>query len=193
MPFASPLPPTPVLETKRLILRPLRLGDAPAVQRHFAHWAMIRHLVAQVPWPYPDDGAETNVRECLEKRERGEQFYWALTLKDGDDELIGRIDLLPDAGVGAMRGFWLAQDYWRQGLMTEAADAVNAYAFEVLDWPFIDVTTNTANLASQRIKEKQGFTLVRMEMGEYVEGARPKAFWRLTQAAWRARGGAASG
>lgn len=193
MPFASPLPPTPVLETERLVLRPLRLEDAPAVQRHFAHWAIIRHLVAQVPWPYPDDGAETNVRECLEKRERGEQFYWALTLRDGDDELIGRIDLRPDAGVGTMRGFWLAQDYWSQGLMTEAADAVNAYAFEVLDWPFIEVTTNAANLASQRIKEKQGFTLVRMETGEYVEGLRQKAFWRLTQEAWRGRAGAIGG
>jgi len=187
MPFPSPLPATPLLETKRLVLRPLRLEDIPAVQRHFAHWEMVRHLVAKVPWPYPDDGAETNVRECLEKRDRGEHFYWALTLRDGDDELIGRIDLRPDAGVGAMRGFWLAQEHWGGGLMTEAADAVNAYAFEVLDWPFIDVTTNVANLASQRIKEKQGFALVEMGVGQYVEGVRQKAFWRLTQEAWRRR------
>ena len=110
MPFILPLPETPRLETERLVLRPLRLGDVPAIQRHFAHWEMVRHLVARVPWPYPADGAETNVRECLAKRERGEQFYWAITLKGGGDELIGRIDLRPDAGVGAMRGFWLAQE-----------------------------------------------------------------------------------
>lgn len=187
MPFISPLPETPRLETERLVLRPLRLGDAPAIQLHFAHWEMVRHLVARVPWPYPADGAETNVRECLAKRERGEQFYWAITLKGGGDELIGRIDLRPDAGVGAMRGFWLAQEYWGRGLMTEAADAVNAYAFKVLDWPFIDVSTNTANLASQRIKEKQGFTPVGVATDSYVEGVRDKAYWRLTQAAWRAR------
>ncbi len=187
MPFKLPLPETPHLETDRLVLRPLRLEDISAVQRHFPHWAMVRHLVAKVPWPYPDDGAEINVRECLEKRVRGEQFYWALTFKDGDDELIGRIDLRPDAGIGAMRGFWLAQDYWGRGLMTEAADAVNAYAFEVLDWPFIDVTTNSANRASQRIKEKQGFTLVYVGVGEYVEGERETSFWRLTQEAWRSQ------
>jgi len=184
MPFTLPLPETPRLDTKRLVLRPLRTDDIPAIQRHFAHWAMVRHLVAKTPWPYPDDGAENNVRECLEKRARGEQFYWAITLRGGDDELIGRIDLRPDAGVGAMRGFWLAQEYWSRGLMTEAADAVNTYAFEVLDWPFIDVTTNAANLASQRIKEKQGFALVGVGVGAYVEGIQQKAFWRLTQEAW---------
>jgi len=187
MPFILPLPETPRLETERLVLRPLRIEDAPAVQRHFAHWKMVRHLVSRVPWPYPADGAETNVRECLAKRERGEQFYWVITLKGGDDELIGRIDLRPDAGVGAMRGFWLAQECWGRGLMTEAADVVNAYAFEVLDWPFIDVSTNAANLASQRIKEKQGFTPVGMGTDSYVEGIRSKAYWRLTQADWRAR------
>jgi RimJ/RimL family protein N-acetyltransferase len=159
------------------------------VQRHFAQWEIVRHLVAKTPWPYPDDGAETNIRECLGKRARGEQFYWAITLKGGDDALIGRIDLRPDAGVGAMRGFWLAQHYWSRGLMTEAADAVNAFAFEVLDWPFIDVTTNASNLASQRIKEKQGFKLVEMGVEAYVEGVRPKAFWRLTQEAWRSMRG----
>lgn len=187
MPFIVPLPETPLLETERLVLRPLRLEDAPAVQQHFAHWEMVRHLVARVPWPYPADGAEANVRDCLAKRERGEQFYWAITLKGGGDALIGRIDLRPDAGVGAMRGFWLAQEYWGRGLMTEAADAVNAYAFEVLDWPFIDVSTNAANLASQRIKEKQGFTPAGMGTDRYVEGIRRKAYWRLTQADWRAR------
>lgn len=193
MPFALPLPPTPVLETERLVLRPLRLEDAPAVQRHFAHWNIVRHLVATVPWPYPEDGAQSNVRECLEQRARGEWFFWALTLRGGNDELIGRLDLRPDAGVGAMRGFWIAQEYWGQGLMTEAADAANAYVFQVLDWPFIEVTTNAANLASQRIKEKQGFSLVRMGRGEYLEGARGRAFWRLTQEEWRLRAGVAQG
>ncbi len=187
MPSILPLPETPRLETERLVLRPLAIKDAPAIQQHFAHWEMVRHLVARVPWPYPADGAETNVRECLAKRARGEQFYWAITLKGGGDKLIGRIDLRPDAGVGAMRGFWLAQEYWGRGLMTEAADAVNAYAFEVLDWPYIEVSTNAANLASQRIKEKQGFTPIGLATDSYVEGIRSKAYWRLTQAGWRAR------
>ncbi len=53
---------TPTIQTSRLILRPLALSDAPAIQRHFNNWNIIRNLASVVPWPYPDDGAETFVR-----------------------------------------------------------------------------------------------------------------------------------
>lgn len=189
MPLDLPLPPTPVIETARLVLRPLRLDDAPAIQRHFAHWAVVRHLLAKVPWPYPADGAETNVRDSLEKRARGEVLFWAMTLKAGDDALIGRIDLRPDGGDREMRGFWLAQEYWGRGLMTEAADAVTAYAFEGLGWPHLYVTNAATNVRSQRIKEKQGFVLVETTAGEFVEGPQLKEVWLLTRETWRAGAG----
>jgi hypothetical protein len=48
---------TPLLETKRLMLRPLARSDAPAIQRHFDNWNTIRHLSTVVPWPYPANGA----------------------------------------------------------------------------------------------------------------------------------------
>src|SRR5215475_272650 len=83
---------TPVLETRRLILRPLALADAPAIQRHFNNWNIIRHLAAIVPWPYPDDGAETFVRQQLEKIAAGEEIHqWVLVLRSGNDEAIGSI------------------------------------------------------------------------------------------------------
>lgn len=181
------LPPTPILETPRLILRPLRLSDAPAVQRLFPQWEIVRHLLATVPWPYPEDGAETNLRDCLAKMKRGEQFYWALTVKGGDGGLIGRIDLRPDAGDHEMRGFWLARTFWGRGLMTEAAEAVTAYAFDDLGWPELFVTNAASNLASHRIKEKQGFELIEVREDRFVEGPRPKEVWRLTAQAWRSR------
>lgn len=181
----TPLPPTPVLETARLILRPLRFADAPAVQRHFAHWEIVRHLLAAVPWPYPDDGAEVNLRDHLGQVERGERACWAITLKGGGDDLVGRIDLRPDYGDQEMRGFWLARELWGQGLMTEAADAVTAYAFEDLGWPELYVTNAATNLGSHRIKQKQGFELVEVREGKFVEGVRPKEVWRLTAQAWR--------
>ena len=58
---------TPTLQTGRLILRPLALSDAPAIQRHFNNWNIIQNLTSVVPWPYPDDGAETFIKLQLEK------------------------------------------------------------------------------------------------------------------------------
>lgn len=128
-----PLPPTPVLATARLILRPYEARDIPAVQRIFPQWEVVRWLHAGIPWPYPEDGAAANMAECLEQRARGKRFYWAITLK-GDDGLVGRIDLWPfDGETRDMRGFWLDPALHGHGLMTEAAEAVTGYAFEVLE------------------------------------------------------------
>ena len=67
----TPLPPTPVLETERLILRPLEERDAPAIQRIFPQWEIVKDLLAKTPWPYPPDGAATHMTECLARRARG--------------------------------------------------------------------------------------------------------------------------
>ena len=38
----SSMPATPVLETPRLVLRPVRSKDAPVIQRRFARWEVVR-------------------------------------------------------------------------------------------------------------------------------------------------------
>jgi RimJ/RimL family protein N-acetyltransferase len=191
MSFATPLPPTPVLETARLILRPLELRDAAAFQRDFPDWEVLKRLHAGIPWPYPDDGAITHVRECLEKRERGEEFYWVITLKGGDDEAIGRIDLRPAVAERDMRGFWLARRHWGNGLMTEAAEAVTGYAFEVLGWPFLYLNNAAENAGSHRIKEKQGAEIVDVLPHPYMSGEGLRVTWILRREAWLARRGMA--
>ncbi len=186
-PTTTPLPPTPVLETERLILRPLEARDGPAVQRIFPQWEVVRFLGPAIPWPYPEDGAATNFAQCMEKRARGEQFYWAITLK-GHDELRGRIDLWPyDPERRDMRGFWLDPELHGQGLMTEAAEAVTRFAFETLEWPFLYLTNAVENRASARVKEKQGALEVGREPFQYVSGVGEKQVWLLTREAWQAR------
>lgn len=183
-----PLPPTPVLTTERLVLRPLEQRDIPAVQRIFPQWEVVRLLHAGVPWPYPEDGAAVNMAECLDKRARGERFYWAITLKDGPDELIGRIDLWPgDETTRDSRGFWLDPQFHGRGLMTEAAEAVTAYAFETLGWDRLWLTNAKSNAASHRIKEKQGAVLVDVSPGHYVGGEDLRETWVLTRETWLAR------
>ena len=182
------VPPTPVLETERLILRPLRESDIPAIQRRFPQWEVVRYLHDEVPWPYPDDGAAVNMAQCLGKMARGEQFYWAITLKGGDNELIGRIDLWADDGVKRdQRGFWLDPQFWGRGLMTEAADRVTDFALVELGWPHLWLNNAEDNIASHRVKEKQGATLIDRTPRGYVSGPGTKVTWLLTREAWLAR------
>lgn len=186
-PATIPLSPTPTLETERLILRPIRFSDAEQIQRLFPQWEVVRWLNARVPWPYPADGAATNMIESLAQRELGEKLFWAITLR-GDDDLRGRIDLWPaEEGARDMRGFWLDPALHGQGLMLEAADAVTGYAFDVLAWAELFLTNAVANQASARIKEKQGAVEIGREPADYVSGPGERQNWRLTPTDWRTR------
>jgi RimJ/RimL family protein N-acetyltransferase len=179
------MPPTPVLQTRRLILRPPRESDVPTTQRRFPQWDVVRYLHAEIPWPYPDDGAAQHWKSMSGEMARREKSHWAITLKDGDDELMGLIVLWADDDkTRDQRGFWLDPTLWGQGLMTEAADAVVDYALIELGWPHLWLNNAEINVASHRVKEKQGATIVDRTPRRYVYGDGVKVTWLLTREAW---------
>jgi RimJ/RimL family protein N-acetyltransferase len=156
-----PLPPTPRLQTERLLLRPLRAEDAATIQRRFPRWEIVRDLAAVVPWPYPDDGAATFTAMTLAAMAAGEKCVWAITLEEQPGELIGLIELRADGEANRdHRGFWIDPEFQGRGLMTEAAERVSRYAFLDLGWPRLWLTNAEGNAGSRRIKEKQGAVLV---------------------------------
>lgn len=182
------MPPTPVLHTPRLVLRPVRSKDAPVIQRLFPQWDVVRWLDAKVPWPYPTDGAAAFVAACLQEMACGEKSHWAIVPRSGTADLIGLIDLWPDDGVSRnQRGFWLDPAYHRRGLMSEAADRVTDYAFRELGWPHLWLSNAQDNHGSRRIKEKEGAQLVDLIMGRYVGGETSQMVWLLTRDTWLAR------
>jgi ribosomal-protein-alanine N-acetyltransferase len=190
MPPASLMPPTPVLQTPRLVLRPVRSKDAPVIQRRFPKWDIVRWLDAKIPWPYPSDGAATYVAACLEDMARGEKFHWAIIPKSGPADLIGIIDLWPDDGISrSQRGFWLDPEFQGKGLMTEAAERVTEYAFRDLGWPRLWLTNAQDNHPSRRLKERQGARLVDLMIGDHVGGRGPRMVWLLSREDWLARRG----
>lgn len=185
MPSSPRMPSTPVLQTPRLVLRPLRSKDAPVIQKRFAQWEVVRWLDAKVPWPYPADGAATFVATCLEEMAKGEKSHWAIVPRKGPADLIGVVSLWPDDGeTRDQRGFWLDPTFQGQGLMTEAADRATDYAFRKLGWPCLWLSNAQDNHASRRIKEKQGARLVDMMIGRYVGGEATRMVWLLEREDW---------
>jgi RimJ/RimL family protein N-acetyltransferase len=178
----------PALETARLILRPVEMADAPAIQRIFAQWEVVKHLNAGVPWPYPEDGAEAFFRDVtFPAIARGECWAWSIFPKAEPDRLIGRIDL----GINeeANRGFWLDPAWQRQGLMTEAADITTDYWFETLGQPVLRIFKAVDNEASRRISLTQGMRCIATVEKDYVCGRLPSEVWEITADEWRARRG----
>jgi [ribosomal protein S5]-alanine N-acetyltransferase len=180
---------TPILHTRRLILRPVALPDAPAIQRHFNNWNIIQNLATVVPWPYPDDGAETFIRMQLDKMAAGEKIYqWVLVLRSGDNQAIGNIEFRPGSDQPkGNRGFWLAERYWNQGLMTEAVDAVNDFAFGTLGIDSFYVCNVVSNTASRRVKQKSGAEFIGYIELPHHNGQSKAEHWKVTRESWRGR------
>jgi len=55
-------------------------------------------------------------------------------------------------------GYELHSDYWNDGLMTEAVEAVTKFAFEHFDLNRVEAWTWPGNEASNRVLLKNGFT-----------------------------------
>lgn len=175
----------PVLETPRLILRPLELADAEQTQQMFPHWEIVRYLNSVVPWPYPPNGALTYYRDvALPAMQRGDEWHWTLRLKANRQQIIGALGLF--RGETDNRGFWLASPWHGQGLMTEAVIAANDFWFDVLGFPLLRAPKAAANIASRRISEKTGMRLVATNEKDYVSGRQPGEIWEITAEEWRA-------
>jgi len=176
----------PELESARLLLVPLSLDDAPGIQRHFAHWDIIQHLAARVPWPYPEDGAIVFVRDvALPAIARGEQLIWAIRLKAARAETVGMISYeAADDGYGN-RGFWLARHLHSQGYMTEAVGAFQDFVFFELGLESFVVLNAADNPASRRIKEKTGAQFLGEVDCLHHNGTERSERWLVTREAWQ--------
>lgn len=147
----------PVLETERLILRPWRVEDAPAM---FAY-AKDPEVGPNAGWK-PHESVEES-RRILERwtKEDEPDWIWAVTRR-GRDEPIGSLGLHEDSvrqGVPGHRmlGYVLGRAWWGQGLMPEAAGAALDYAFAQARLKLVSVRHFPFNSRSRRVIEKAGF------------------------------------
>jgi len=78
------------------------------------------------------------------------------------EEAIGSIGLFPGKDVHrltAEMGYWLAEPYWGQGIMSEAATRFTDAAFVAFGLVRIHAEPYATNSGSCRVLEKAGFTL----------------------------------
>lgn len=150
----------PTLTTERLILRPLIAEDAVQIQQHYPRWEIVRYMVASVPWPYPENGAENYVNNvALPDMAKGIAWFWTIRRREAPDELMGLICLYDVEDNN--RGFWLAPEFQGQGYMREASIAATDYWFNTLNKPVLRAPKAAANSRSRCISDSSGMRLIR--------------------------------
>lgn len=176
---------TPTLITERLLLKPLEKTDAEQIQKRYPRWEIVRYMVASVPWPYPENGAEYYVNNvALPDIEKGIAWFWTIRRHDDPDQLIGLICLYDEEDNN--RGFWLAPEWQGQGLMREASIAATDYWFNTLCRPLLRAPKAAINDRSQRISVSSGMRLVKTEKKAYVCGELDSELWEITREEWNA-------
>ncbi|MHC8406878.1 GNAT family N-acetyltransferase [Pseudomonas sp. TMB3-21] len=178
---------TPTFTTPRLLLTPLQLTDAPDIQQLFAHWEVVRYLDSRVPWPYPADGALTYVRDiALPGIAAGREWHWMIRLREASTQSIGSISLYDQPGNN--RGFWLAPQWQGKGYIREACEVINAYWFEELARPVMQVPKAVENQTSRKVSLHEGMRMIETREGQFVSGPMLKEIWEMTRAEWFGRG-----
>ena len=147
-----------ILETERLILRHLVPDD---LDHLFALYSDVETR------QYFPEGTLTyeETKEELEwflngHPEHPELGLWATMYKE-TNQFIGRCGLLPwtiDGRTEVEVAYLLDKSYWRQGLGTEAAQAIAQYGFEQLHLSRLICLIDRRNQASVKVAQNIGMT-----------------------------------
>ena len=145
--------------TARLVLRPLRAADAPALA---ADWEVARHT-QRIPHPYPEGAAEAFIAQVAADRAAGHADVFAITRRD-DGLFLGNIGLEQGDRPGEVEvGYWLGRPFWGAGYATEAVKAAVRHAFGFPDVRTVFAEIHPDNVASRRVLEKAEYERVRAE------------------------------
>lgn len=146
----------PSLETERLLLRQPGEQDLEGIFAVFSDPAVTHHH---------DTDTYTQIEQAagwLERRsralERGRAIRWAITRKSAGVFLgscgFGGWD--PVAATAEV-GYELNSTYWRQGIMSEALEAILRFGFEQMGLQRITAEVMLDNIASSALLTKFGF------------------------------------
>lgn len=141
----------PIIETERLLLRPVTLDDAEAMYAYASDEENVRYTF------------ERN-KSLEETRNNIAQFYlanplgrWGIELKE-NGLFIGTIDLhkLDPVLKKAAIGYVISKAHWGRGYTTEANRAVIQLAFEEIGMNKLVALHDKDNPASGRVMQKSG-------------------------------------
>lgn len=145
-----------ILTTQRLILRPYEPGDWVAAHQYGGDAETCQY---QRWGPNTEDETREFVEDCVEASTWPEElgYYYAITLKE-DGTLIGGCNLchVSKTDSGAMIGYTINRDYWRQGYTSEAAAALLELGFTEAGLHRIVSWCTPENIGSWKVMEKIG-------------------------------------
>ena len=148
-----------IIETERLLLRPLTLADTDDLAALYADSEAMRFLGGT----RSREMARAHIESSLDQYKRWGYCFWA-TIHKADGRFIGRCGLLPqkiDGRGEAEVAYMIAPSFWGQGFGTEAACAIKEYGSRRFGFPRLVSIISPENIASRRVAQKNGMQYVK--------------------------------
>ena len=137
-------------------IRKWKLTDAKDIAVALSNKNVQDNLRDGLPYPYSEQDGMDFISSMLSTNET-ETFAFAITL---DDKAIGSIGVFRQQNIHrqtAEMGYYIAEEYWGNGIMTDAVKQICEYVFENSDILRIYAEPFAHNIGSCRVLEKAGF------------------------------------
>ena len=137
-------------------IRKWELSDAKDLAVALSNKKVQDNLRDGLPYPYTEQDGKDFISAMLSADEN-ETFAFAITV---DNMVIGSIGIFRQGNIHrqtAELGYYIAEEYWGKGIMTEAVRQICEYVFRESDIIRIYAEPFVYNIASCRVLEKAGF------------------------------------
>ncbi len=146
-----------ILETKRLLLRPLTLDDA---EEAYRNWTSDPEVARFMRWEVHDSPAVTRAWLVADAQDEKTHNFGFVRKDTGALIGCGGLCWSKDHGMYEL-GYNIMKSCWNQGYTTEAAQALVVYARDELHQKRLFCCHAVDNPASGRVMKKAGFVYQR--------------------------------
>ena len=133
-----------------------KMSDAADLAAAISNKKVQENLRDGLPYPYTEQDGTAYISAMLSADEN-ETFSFAIT---AEGNVIGSIGVFRQGNIHrrtAELGYYIAEEYWGKGIMTEAVKQICRYVFDKSDIVRIYAEPFAHNAASCRVLEKAGF------------------------------------
>lgn len=137
-------------------IRKWEMSDAEALAKALSNKKVMDNLRDGLPYPYTEDDAKQYINAML-AADPADTFAYAVCV---DGKVVGSIGAFRQENIHnrtAELGYYLAEEQWGKGIMTQAVRQLCEVIFETTDILRIFAEPFSHNAGSRRVLEKAGF------------------------------------
>ena len=137
-------------------LRPWNISDLDSLVKYANNWNVAKNLTDKFPFPYSESNGQTFIEFAI----KDDPIH--IFAIDIDGQAVGGIGIHPQDDIhrkNAELGYWLAEPFWGQGIISSAIKQAIDFAFATYDIDRVFARPFGTNTASQKVLEKNNFIL----------------------------------